>query len=525
MQGDLVQANVAELLLHLHQSGRTGILRFSQGEIKKGIYFKDGAIVFAHSNVKTDRLGETLLRLGKITEEEFKIASVEVIESGKRLGRTLHEKGFLSEAEVMAGVSYQLQQIVYSVFNWDRGEYEFVDRERPVYEDIMVDISTPDLLIEGIRHITNPIVLQRVTGSDESLIVERVNEETKLPRTSLDFAEETVLGCLGEKSRIGRLRTLSHLAQLEFGRTIFALLLTGMLRIRPASAEEKAQKEQPIQKKKKPSFTTQPMSFLTRRKGVKPPSRQLKTISEADMRRRIVNTEMRFHDITDEEVLGVLPDCTREEIQKAYDKQVSIFHPPLYSEERYKDLKDRLKFISERLANAYDRLLENAATRLPFSPQALQQIPPAPSEPGTIIVAKPQQEMESMSQPVASVSSPPLLPVAEPEKPKEPTVGELEEKLRVDPGNTEVLRQLAKALLKDGKPQEGEKVLLRALEVEPQSIENHFALAELYHTLGLRMQAFKHLNIVLQLQPDNQRAMEMLDVKKRKPLYEISRES
>jgi Domain of unknown function (DUF4388) len=88
MHGDLATTHVAEALLDLHTSARTGILRLSQGELKKGIYFKDGAIVFAHSNVKSERLGETLLRLGKITDEEFRIASIEVIERGKRLRRS-----------------------------------------------------------------------------------------------------------------------------------------------------------------------------------------------------------------------------------------------------------------------------------------------------------------------------------------------------------------------------------------------------------------------------------------------------
>ena len=92
MQGDLAQIHVAEILLNLHRSVRTGILRLSQGDVRKGIYFKDGAIVFAHSNIKSERLGETLLRLGKITDEEFRVASIEVTERGRRLGRTLFEK-------------------------------------------------------------------------------------------------------------------------------------------------------------------------------------------------------------------------------------------------------------------------------------------------------------------------------------------------------------------------------------------------------------------------------------------------
>src|SRR5262245_45178450 len=140
MQGNLSEINVADLVAEIYYSKKTGILRLSQGEVKKSLYFKEGSIVLAHSNLKHERLGEILLRLGKITEDEFN-AVQKRLQQGIRLGQALYERGFLGSGEVTSGVNYQLQQIVYSVFNWDRGEYDFVERERPVYEDIMVETS------------------------------------------------------------------------------------------------------------------------------------------------------------------------------------------------------------------------------------------------------------------------------------------------------------------------------------------------------------------------------------------------
>src|SRR5688572_16593875 len=126
MHGNLENTNLADIFLNIYLAKQTGILRVSRDEVKKSIYFLDGSIVFAHSNQKYDRLGETLLRLGKITLEEFEIASRDVIEKGKRLGQALCELGFITPHEVNSSVHYQLQQITYSLFDWDSGEYEFV---------------------------------------------------------------------------------------------------------------------------------------------------------------------------------------------------------------------------------------------------------------------------------------------------------------------------------------------------------------------------------------------------------------
>jgi len=497
MQGSLSALNVAELLLDIHLSGLTGILRLTQGEIKKGVYFKEGAIVFAHSNLKSERLGETLLRLGKITDDEFRVASVDVVERGKRLGRALHEKGFLSEVEVNAGVSYQMQQIIYSVFNWDHGDYDFIERERPVFEDIMVDVSTSNVLIGGIRHITNTVVLERVTGKDEERIVDRNTGILRLPRTDLDYGEETILACIAENSTVSKLRSLSRLGTLEFGRALYSLLLSGLVRFRDAIVPEQIR---PDIKEKTSAFATQPIP--PQNQSPVPERDRLKTFSEAEVRTMILDTSARFRDATDEEVLNVLPDCTIVEIEFAQRKLASIFDPLLHSEERYSDLKDQLQVVSRRIAVAAENLKQKSTSRLPLSETTL---PPVPAE-----VHFQTQEMIRTPNPA-------------PASTEAFTVAQVEERLAKEPDSVPLLRMLGKKLQQVGRSVEGEKQLLRALELEPQSVENHLVLADFYQFEGLKLKAFKHLNIVLQLDPDNAQALQMLSLKKeRKPLFEIS---
>lgn len=497
MQGSLSTLNVADLLLEIHLSGLTGILRLNQGDIKKGIYFKDGAIVFAHSNLKSERLGETLLRLGKITDDEFRVASVDVVERGKRLGKTLCEKGFLSEVEVHAGVSYQMQQIIYSVFNWDRGEYEFVERERPVFEDIMVDVSTANVLIGGIRYITNITVLKRVTGIDDERIVDRNTGILRLPRTDLDYGEETILACIAENSSVSRLRSLSRLGTLEFGRSLYSLLLSGLVHFRKVTGQEHAG---PNVKKELSAYATRPIPPHSH--SPVPEKDRLKTFSEEEIRSMILETAAKFLDAADEEVLSVLPDCTVAEMEQARGKLTSTFDPLLLSEEKYFDLKDELKFILERIVVASENLKQKCLARLPLSETAL---PSVPAE-----VHFQTQEMTRVPDPVPMSS-------------EEPTLAQMEERLAKTPDNVPLLRRFGKRLQQSGRSIEGEKQLLHALELEPQSVENHLSLADFYQTEGLKLKAFKHLNIVLQLEPDNAKALQMLSLKKeRKALFEIS---
>ena len=530
MQGKLESSNLSDVLLGLHLTKRSGILRLSRQDVKKSIYFLDGSIVFAHSNHKADRLGETLLRLGKISLEDFELASREVIEKGKRLGQALSDLGLISAQEVNSSVHYQLQQIIYSIFDWDSGDYEFVERERPVFEDIMVDVSTPNLLMDGIRNATNPIVLARYYQNNENQILQLNTGIPRLPRSDLDFAEETILACIDGTKTIESVRQLAHLSPIEFDRGLCSLLVCGMLQLQTqedASANAHGgHQTRPIPQA---GFTTQPFA--------KQESARFKTLSEEELRRLINMTIQKLKDATDEEILNVLPDCTLREIDKAYEDLSSQFHPPYYSQSRFLDVKDNLKEILDRLTLAHDNLIRKFRSHIPLAEGSLTQKKPGVSEQAAgpepsrsyeksqtpMRTPVPEREFIQNLKPQETPSRP--IPVSRQEHtpfPEKEPISQMVARLKQDPSNTALLRRLGRRYQETGKPHEGEKQLLRALELEPQSVENHFALADFYQTLGLKIKAFKHLNIVLQIEPNNARALELLNVKRtRKALYEI----
>jgi len=515
MQGNFERINLAEVLLTLHLARRNGILRLSRDEVKKSIYFVDGSIVFAHSNQKHDRLGETLLRLGKITQEEFENASREVIQKGMRLGQVLSELDYISVTEVRSSVHYQLQQIVFSLFDWDSGEYEFIERERPVFEDIMIDISTPALIINGIRNITNPAVLRRSYQSREEQILCLQTGAPRLARTDLHFEEETILACTDGTKTIESVRQLAHLAEMEFDRGLCSLLLTGLLRlgdeIKPASPQHKTSPDEiRAGVGKRWSFTTQPMAETH---GGEKNAIRMKTLSEQELREFVLVTVKKFQEATDEEVLSVLPDCTVQEVKRAYDELCSHFHPPFYSSDRFLDIKDPLKSILDRATLAHDNLVARITAQLPFSEAPLDLPLPRPN--AAMIPDKPAVQ-EKDEHPLVKEELPAGAVV------EKESISDLQEKVRKEPENAHLYRRLGKRLYETGKPQESEKQYLKALELEPQNVENHMALAEFYTAMGLKLKAFKHLNIVLQLHPNHDRALEMLNLKKsKKALYEI----
>jgi len=152
LRGSLEQTSLPAILRPLVRERKTGVLKLSRGPITKTIYVSGGRVIFATSTDPDDRLGEMLLTKGVITYRALE-ESVLSLKAGKRQGTILIESGAIRSRDLISGVTEQVQEIVYSVFRWDLGAYEFVEGDLPSREVIVLRMSTGDLLMEGIRRI------------------------------------------------------------------------------------------------------------------------------------------------------------------------------------------------------------------------------------------------------------------------------------------------------------------------------------------------------------------------------------
>ena len=164
LAGNLTDFYLSEILKHLQSIRATGALTIEQDVKSRGnqvplrdkqvksIYLKEGQIVFAASNLEQDRLGEMLLKAGKLSPQQYE-KSVEVLKAtGKRQGAILVELGFLTPKGLFEGLKYQILEILYSLFLWTEGRYRFATGELP-RQVITLEIELVTLLTETIKRI------------------------------------------------------------------------------------------------------------------------------------------------------------------------------------------------------------------------------------------------------------------------------------------------------------------------------------------------------------------------------------
>src|SRR6187455_1954866 len=99
MLTDLSATPIAEPLRQLAVERRSGDFQVQSGRAVKTIFFDNGRAIFAASNLKKDRLGESMVAHGRITAEEFRQAEA-LLKRGRRLGDALIEAGLVQKSEI-----------------------------------------------------------------------------------------------------------------------------------------------------------------------------------------------------------------------------------------------------------------------------------------------------------------------------------------------------------------------------------------------------------------------------------------
>ena len=227
LRGQLAQLPLPEILQHLRTTRATGVLSLVSGGARKALYVKEGRVVFGSSNLPNDRLGEILIRNGKITVEEYE-ASIKAISKGKRQGKVLVEMGALSPKDLWEGVQFQVKEIVYSIFEWEDGQFHFEESSLPSKERITVDLDIQDLILAGIRRIDASGAIQS-RYPESSTVVEAGASQAP---SSLESYEKHILGLVDGERSVLEICQDSEIGDNETLKVLYALLSTGILKVK-----------------------------------------------------------------------------------------------------------------------------------------------------------------------------------------------------------------------------------------------------------------------------------------------------
>ncbi|MEK7306389.1 MAG: DUF4388 domain-containing protein, partial [Nitrospirota bacterium] len=155
LSGRLKDNDLVAVLRYLNRNKKTGTLNLRRNDQDRSIYLKAGEIIFAMSRYIDDRLGEMLLKLGRITLDQYERSVEELKKGDKRQGTILVELGYMSPGDLVWSVKYHAKEIIVSTFSWIDGQYEFTEGNPRTEEVITIHMGMANLILEGIKRIND----------------------------------------------------------------------------------------------------------------------------------------------------------------------------------------------------------------------------------------------------------------------------------------------------------------------------------------------------------------------------------
>ncbi len=244
IEGPLRELGIHDVFQLLDLSRKTGTLHVTS-ELRDNegtVLFENGKVISASIRSNPHRIGDLLVRSGRLTDADMAQArAAQEAGDDRRLGEILVALGLVTTKEIERQMRLQIEAVVFELMSWREGFFRF---EEGLAEDLLreatVPISTESLLMEGARRI-----------DEWSRIGDRVPNLSVIPELSpgdtdhpamLDLLpqEWQVLAAIDGAHDLRAIAATVAMSEFEVARIVYGLVTTGVIVLRQPERRSQA---------------------------------------------------------------------------------------------------------------------------------------------------------------------------------------------------------------------------------------------------------------------------------------------
>lgn len=227
IKGSLSEASLPDVIQLLALGRRSGCLSVADRQNFGYVYFEDGRIIFASIVNRRDRLGDLLVRNGKVSAELLRQAvDLQADNPERRIGQILLDLGAITPEALREFVALQIEEAVYFLFTWSSGSFNFEAGVRPEAQDLLVSINPESLLLEGARRVDEwSLIAKKLPSFD--LIFSADPSHVAGSDVTLSPAQERILPLLDGTRDVRQVMEESGMVEFQVGKAIYGLLAAG----------------------------------------------------------------------------------------------------------------------------------------------------------------------------------------------------------------------------------------------------------------------------------------------------------
>jgi hypothetical protein len=149
LSGDFSTMPMKDLVAYLGSRRATGLLRVTREGVRKLILLRQGQVLSASSNQPREFLGQFLITMGHLNEEQFSKAYATQRETKVPLGKILVMAGLVPEQTVRSALNLKFREALLDMFPWEEGEFSFDAGTASEVDGVPVQVDLSDVAREG----------------------------------------------------------------------------------------------------------------------------------------------------------------------------------------------------------------------------------------------------------------------------------------------------------------------------------------------------------------------------------------
>ncbi len=238
LKGDLSTIGLAEVFQMISMSQKQGTLVVQDTDSRKCIYFGEtGVKLLSTGKRKGLRLGDMLVRAGKLSEMALQDALENAKIQKKLLGEVLVEGGAVTDQEIQDVVRSQIEEEIYDLFVWKKAAFEFIegapsdalrDPEAPVTQ-LSFDVN--GLLLEAVRRADEwDVIIQKIPSFDSIFTFVSESDRVEEDKTASDQIKR-VYRLIDGQTSITDIVEGTGISRFEVCKALLELIDRGRIRI------------------------------------------------------------------------------------------------------------------------------------------------------------------------------------------------------------------------------------------------------------------------------------------------------
>lgn len=330
-KGNLKDIPFPKLLSEIYGMGISGNLTLSRGKAKKDISVSRGMPLKVNSNLLQEVLGRYLVKIGRITEEQYQSTLKAAFETKSMHGTVMVKYSLLTDEELKKYLRTQSLYKLLNVFKWIDGDYFFTKRDLAPKGGDLDGISMPTIIIRGIKWGYSLDRILKAVGPYNNYYL--YPGESKLFSRNimgLNSQEEWLLNQINGTRTVKETIQMSPLEFIESNKLLYASIIMQILDVKQSPA---------------PS----PVSFDRAEK-------------QDELSTKILKKYQKMASQNYFDVLGVDQDAPISEIKKAYLHLAKKYHPDSFPQDVLPMVEKTVNRIFDTVNKAY-RVLSDEKER------------------------------------------------------------------------------------------------------------------------------------------------------------------